>query len=421
MILEGDMHSIIKSALMYAIVLLTCSVILNCSKSSTGEDDDDNIDIFAPAAIIDLRYTSIKTNSVTLEWTAPGDDSLTDIANEYDLRRSPDSITSLNFNSATAITDLAPPLPPGYTQQFTVEGLNPGQKYYMAIKTGDIEGNWSEISNCVNFTCLEEQIIIFSDTAFERVIRNIIGLTIGDIYLSDIENIVDITAPGENIQNLSGIENFSSLSWLSVSGNNITDLTPLAYLTDLGLLYAADNNISDLDPIASLTNLIQLHIGVNPIQDISALSGMTKLDWLRLNSTQINDFSPIYGLSSLSALDLTDNSLVNIDFVSNYTEIKELVLGANLINDITALSGLTVLENLYIAYNNISDLSALSGLPNIKYLDLRYNQISNILPLVNNSGIDSGDVVNIANNPLSTQSIEEYVPMLESRFVIVNR
>jgi fibronectin type III domain protein len=84
--------------------------------------------------------------SVTLHWTAPGDDSLTGRATTYDLRYSLNPISALNFASATRWSTNQP-LMAGSKETYTVTGLLPGILYRFALKTSDEAGNWSIISN----------------------------------------------------------------------------------------------------------------------------------------------------------------------------------------------------------------------------------------------------------------------------------
>jgi hypothetical protein len=52
-------------------------------------------------------------------------------------------------------------------------------------------------------------------------------------------------------------------------------------------------------------------------------------------------------------------------------------------------------------------------------LSLYNNHISDISPLVDNTGLGEGDWVDLRGNPLSEQSINEYIPALEARGVQV--
>jgi hypothetical protein len=87
------------------------------------------------------------TATVTLTWTAPGDDGQSGIAAQYDLRYRTASITESNFATSTTVSGEPVPAVSGTTQICVVTGLNYGTTYYFALKTSDERGNWSPISN----------------------------------------------------------------------------------------------------------------------------------------------------------------------------------------------------------------------------------------------------------------------------------
>jgi len=89
-------------------------------------------------------------DSVQLNWTASGDDSLSGTAAQYDLRYATSLITAANFASATQVTGEPAPGAPGTSQSHTVTGLQPATTYWFAIKTADDAGNWSLVSNVVS-------------------------------------------------------------------------------------------------------------------------------------------------------------------------------------------------------------------------------------------------------------------------------
>jgi phosphodiesterase/alkaline phosphatase D-like protein len=97
---------------------------------------------------------TVTFNSVSLTWTAPGDDSLSGTASQYDLRYSTSPITATNFASASRFTGTPNPSPAGTKENVTVTGLSAGTTYYFALKTGDEVPNWSGISNVISRTTL---------------------------------------------------------------------------------------------------------------------------------------------------------------------------------------------------------------------------------------------------------------------------
>jgi chitodextrinase len=103
-------------------------------------------------ALPSAAFAQSAWNSVQLTWTAPGDDSLSGTAAQYDLRYATSAITAGNFTSATRVTGMPAPGAPGTSESTTVTGLQPATTYWFAIKTGDDAGNWALISNVVSKT-----------------------------------------------------------------------------------------------------------------------------------------------------------------------------------------------------------------------------------------------------------------------------
>ena len=69
--------------------------------------------------------------------------------------------------------------------------------------------------------------------------------------------------------------------------------------------------------------------------------------------------------------------------------------------------------------NWINDITLLSNLTNLQRLYLAKNQIRDISPLVNNSGIGKGAVVDLTDNPLNDEAYDIYIPVLQERGVEV--
>ncbi len=90
--------------------------------------------------------------SVTLAWTAPGDDSTTGTATLYDVRYSTSPLSAANFALAYAAAGAPTPSPSGSPESMLVAGLSPETAYWFAIRTRDDAGNWSGISNIVQWT-----------------------------------------------------------------------------------------------------------------------------------------------------------------------------------------------------------------------------------------------------------------------------
>lgn len=107
--------------------------------------ENDNI---APNAITDLHAVSQDITSITLSWTAPGDEG-NGSASLYDIRYATSPIDSNNFSLANIVPNLPIPGAAGSIERVTVSDLLPGTEYYFAVKSLDFFGNESELSNVV--------------------------------------------------------------------------------------------------------------------------------------------------------------------------------------------------------------------------------------------------------------------------------
>ncbi len=110
-------------------------------------------DQIPPGQVNDLRVTVVADRNAMLAWTAPGDDmqSGSQVA-QYEVRYSTSSFTAANFASQPLAPEPAITVGPGGTQGYALTALTPGQNYWVAMRSRDDAGNWSFVSNVVQFT-----------------------------------------------------------------------------------------------------------------------------------------------------------------------------------------------------------------------------------------------------------------------------
>jgi hypothetical protein len=109
-------------------------------------------DTTPPGAVTDLAVLVPGRNSVSLGWTAPGDDGQTGTAQSFDIRYSTSPINACNFDAANPVTGEPTPGSAGTYYCFAILGLNHCQPYWFALRTLDEAGNVSPLSNVVNTT-----------------------------------------------------------------------------------------------------------------------------------------------------------------------------------------------------------------------------------------------------------------------------
>jgi len=106
-------------------------------------------DTIPPAAVTDLAAGAETEHSITLAWTAPGDDGTEGQAASYDVRYSMQPITEATWGAATPAAVPFAPAQAGAHEALTVGALEPRVVYSFALKTADLAGNLSGLSNVV--------------------------------------------------------------------------------------------------------------------------------------------------------------------------------------------------------------------------------------------------------------------------------
>ena len=164
-----------------------------------------------------------KSTTITLTWTATGDDILHGQASYYDIRYSLTPINNYNWNSAIKVNNNLSPKYNGSPESFTVGGLNPNTSYYFAIKVADEFPNWSQISN-----------VALIRTAFPPICGDIDES--GDVDISDLVMLVSYMFTNGNSQfNKNAID-------LDASG--AVDISDLTYFIEFYFMNGPDLNCS---------------------------------------------------------------------------------------------------------------------------------------------------------------------------------
>ncbi len=171
-------------------------------------------------------------------------------------------------------------------------------------------------------------------------------------------------------------------------------------------------------PDPNLRAAITTILGKTPGAPITP-SGMATLTRLEAPESDIRDLTGLEGATNLKELHLWRNSVSDLTPLAGLTKLTGLYIGGSSASDLSPLVGLTNLRRLALNNNRVKDLSPLAGLINLRWMRLVSNNISNLSPLVANTGLGSGDEIDVRSNPLDYASIKTHIPALQSRGVTV--
>jgi formylglycine-generating enzyme required for sulfatase activity len=173
--------------------------------SSWSNAASTELDGVAPDAATDLTVVSAADTSVTLSWTATGDDGPSGRASRYDLRYIASAFWT--WDEMVPVRGLPTPRVAAQRDTFTVTHLWPGTTYHFVLKVGDEIPNWSGLSNQV---AVDPEVPPdpVTDLAVERVTRTGLVLrwtatgddgTRGTATRYDLRNATDSTVPWEQM------------------------------------------------------------------------------------------------------------------------------------------------------------------------------------------------------------------------------
>ncbi len=142
----------------------------------------DDRDLSPPSRVADLAVTAATYSTISLQWTAPGDDGKVGKATSYDIRFSTKRIQSdADFSAAKPIAEIITPSESGTPERLTAGGFESGTTYYFALKAVDDQGNLSPLSNSVSATTAN--LVICKDN-FGRPDGNL-----GESWAGDLTNL----------------------------------------------------------------------------------------------------------------------------------------------------------------------------------------------------------------------------------------
>ena len=139
---------------------------------------------------------------------------------------------------------------------------------------------------------------------------------------------------------------------------------------------ASNQGIANLTGMQYFVDLVELQIDNNDVTDLSPLSSLTGLTELRIwNNSNLSDLSPLASLTQLQLLAANNVQVQDVGPLQNLTQLEEILL--------------------------------------------RNSQIEEIGALVANTGLGTGDYIDLRDNPLSSTAICDDIPELINRGVNV--
>lgn len=235
-----------------------------------------------------------------------------------------------------------------------------------------------DLSDLSSFTGLEWFSI---DDDLEKGDLNGLNNLYGVYAENTFEELADIIPHPENItdlgvydsifkHNLSGMDAFPNLLYLSLNYESVEDISALSEFPDLlGLQLTDCDDVNDYSPLMSLTNLEELRIQSSQLKSIDFIRQMPNLTSFGIEDTQVSSISALESCAGLTFLSLIDNTEIDdYSVISGLTQLTELELELNYGGTLPSLAGMAQLQWLSVKY--AGDLTPLKDAASVTYLSL---------------------------------------------------
>ena len=253
---------------------------------------------------------------------------------------------------------------------------------------------------------------LFPDPVLAELIAINLGLSVGDAVVdAQLHDIFVLNLdPEERVYDFTGVELLINLEHLYADYQGLDHLEWFASLTNLRVVDIAGNDVEDLSPLNNNPYLADIRVAGNPIidfgdfddlvetyaqrlvildgdasiDDLIALRELTHLRELMIFDMPLgtDELAVISSLIHLESLALMNMEIEGIDFVVNLTNLQELILAGNQsISNLMPLTNLVHLSYLEVTHNALSDISPLSAMNQLDFINLTGNFLIDLRPL----------------------------------------
>jgi len=264
-------------------------------------------------------------------------------------------------------------------------------------------------------TAMKAQTTYIPDPNFEQALIDLGYDNVLDHYVltSHINALTSLDVSKKNISDLTGIEAFSALKYLSCTENKLTGLN-LSYNPALLSLAAQENQLTSLN-ISNCTAMTFLRCDENSLTSLN-VSSNTLLTQISCNSNSLTNID-VSKNTALTIFICSSNQLTSLN-VSNNTLLKQFSCSNNQLTSLD-VSNNTLLVDFFCSSNNLTSLDISNNIKiqtficatnKIENLDVSYNPKLTILWCSQNKLVTLN--VKNGNNPGITNFLASYNPNL---------
>ena len=183
------------------------------------------------------------------------------------------------------------------------------------------------------------------------------------VLTSNISSITYLAMDGNDVtgdlSNLTGLQDFTSLDYLSLSSHDQLSNIDLTLNTSLTRLKLLLNNILYSVNVSSLSNLDTLEVEMNSNLHTLNLSSNSALIYANISYSHLSSLN-LLNASSLKYINLSNNPYITSVDLTNVSSLEKVSVNSNVLLSSLILSGASSLTEIYCSQNLLTSLDVSS-------------------------------------------------------------
>ena len=220
--------------------------------------------------------------------------------------------------------------------------------------------------------------VVFEDENFKEFIKKKLSLSTDNVTENQVKSVTSLSISGvEHITSLKGLEQFPSITTLTINNVKIDDLSALADVSTLTSIFLYSCDLSETKCEQELKNITKIYMN-DSVPNTAILQKMTSAATVDVNNCDVEDFTPFAGMSAVKTINFTNvDSMKSFDGIGEIENLEVLSFTTCKLEKLDGIDKASSLVQLTCKQSEIADMSAVAGAAKLNTLYMTGSAVTN--------------------------------------------
>ena len=220
--------------------------------------------------------------------------------------------------------------------------------------------------------------VVFEDENFKEFIKKKLSLSTDNVTENQVKTVTSLSISGvEHITSLKGLEQFPSITTLTINNVKIDDLSALADVSTLTSIFLYSCDLSETKCEQELKNITKIYMN-DSVPNTAILQKMTSAATVDVNNCDVEDFTPFAGMSAVKTINFTNvDSMKSFDGIGEIENLEVLSFTTCKLEKLDGIDKASSLVQLTCKQSEIADMSAVAGAAKLNTLYMTGSAVTN--------------------------------------------